>query len=212
MDTDDFITMLARGAQVQPRAHATPAWIPVSAAAALSALLMAVLFGVNANLMLLAATPLFWVKLAFVGALAATGWRMLAVASIPGARFGALPWLLVLSGAFIAAAAAITLSGVPEGARAAQVWGATWRTCPFIIALLSLPLFAAMLHTMRARAPTRLTLGGAIAGFTSGAVAATLYCLHCPEMAPGFVVVWYVLGMLIPTVAGALLGRFVLAW
>ncbi len=212
MDTDDFITLLARGAQTQARARATPAWIPVGLAAALSTLLMASVFGINANLMLLAATPLFWVKLAFVTMLAVTGWRMLVVASIPGARFGALPYLLIAAAAFIAVAAAVTLAGAGDGARAVQVWGATWRTCPFIIALLALPLFAAMLHTLRERAPTRLTLGGAIAGFTSGAMAATLYCLHCPEMAPGFVAVWYVLGMLIPTVAGALLGRVVLAW
>ncbi|HWT72548.1 MAG TPA: NrsF family protein, partial [Oxalicibacterium sp.] len=38
------------------------------------------------------------------------------------------------------------------------------------------------------------------------------YCLHCPELAAPFVGFWYVLGMLIPTAAGALLGPRVLRW
>ncbi|MDQ2821723.1 MAG: DUF1109 domain-containing protein, partial [Pseudomonadota bacterium] len=39
-----------------------------------------------------------------------------------------------------------------------------------------------------------------------------VYCLHCPEMSPVFVGTWYVLGMLVPALAGALLGPKVLAW
>jgi hypothetical protein len=54
-------------------------------------------------------------------------------------------------------------------------------------------------------------LAGAVAGLASGAAAA-VYCLHCPEMSAAFVGFWYLLGMLVPTVAGALLGPRVLAW
>jgi hypothetical protein len=43
-------------------------------------------------------------------------------------------------------------------------------------------------------------------------VGATVYCLHCPEMAAPFVSVWYLLGMLIPAVVGAACGRRVLRW
>ena len=46
-----------------------------------------------------------------------------------------------------------------------------------------------------------------------GQVAATLaYSLHCPEMSVAFWAVWYVLGMLIPTAVGALLGPRLLRW
>ena len=38
------------------------------------------------------------------------------------------------------------------------------------------------------------------------------YTLHCPELAPAFVAVWYVLGMLIPAAAGALLAPRLLRW
>jgi hypothetical protein len=41
---------------------------------------------------------------------------------------------------------------------------------------------------------------------------ALAYALHCPEVAAPFLGVWYVAGMLIPTIAGALLGPIVLRW
>jgi hypothetical protein len=81
-----------------------------------------------------------------------------------------------------------------------------------LIAALSLPIFAATLTGMRAMAPTRLRLAGAAAGFTAGAAAATIYCLHCPEMASPFIAFWYLLGVLLPAAVGALIGPRVLAW
>lgn len=65
---------------------------------------------------------------------------------------------------------------------------------------------------MRSLAPTSLPLAGAAAGLLAGSVGALVYCLHCPEMGAPFIGTWYLLGMLIPTAAGALLGRFVLRW
>ena len=78
--------------------------------------------------------------------------------------------------------------------------------------MLSLPLLAAALHILRGRAPTRLRLAGAAAGFAAGGAAAVVYCLHCPEMSPAFVGFWYLLGVLIPTALGAALGPRALAW
>ena len=49
--------------------------------------------------------------------------------------------------------------------------------------------------------------------WTIAAVVATaVYALHCPEMAAPFLATWYLAGMLIPTVAGALLGPRLLRW
>jgi hypothetical protein len=36
--------------------------------------------------------------------------------------------------------------------------------------------------------------------------------VHCPEMAAPFLGFWYILGMLIPTAVGALLGNRLLRW
>ena len=77
---------------------------------------------------------------------------------------------------------------------------------------LSLPLFASTLWALKGLAPTRLALAGASAGLLSGALGALVYSLHCPESAAPFLAVWYVLGIAIPTLAGALLGPRVLRW
>jgi len=78
--------------------------------------------------------------------------------------------------------------------------------------VLSLPVFVVAIGLLRRMAPTRLRLAGAAAGFVSGAVGALVYSLHCPELAAAFLSVWYALGMLIPTVVGALLGPRLLRW
>lgn len=211
MNTNDLIATLAADAPVR-RPSVAALTLPLLAATGLSLAILLVALGINADLTELAGSGLFWLKCAFVGSLALIGQRAARVAGVPGARFLVLPWLLAILLMLIAAAAAVTLADAEAGNRARQVWGSTWRTCPFLIALLSLPIFGAMMYRLRAMAPTRLRLAGATAGFAAGALAALLYCLHCPELAPSFVAVWYGLGILIPTVAGAAIGRTVLAW
>lgn len=109
------------------------------------------------------------------------------------------------------AAAAVLFDAEPTQ-RADLILGTTWKTCPFNIALISLPLLAATLWTMKGLAPTRLTLAGAGAGLLAGALSALVYALHCPESAVPFIGIWYVLGIAMPTLAGALLGPRVLRW
>ena len=65
---------------------------------------------------------------------------------------------------------------------------------------------------MKGLAPTRLRWAGAAAGLLAGAGGALVYALHCPEMAAPFIGIWYLLGMLIPTTIGALVGPRVLRW
>ena len=108
--------------------------------------------------------------------------------------------------------AAVVLGNAAPAQRVDLVFGDTWKYCPFNIALISLPLFAAALWAMKGLAPTRLVLAGASAGLLAGALGALVYALHCPESAAPFLAVWYVLGIAIPTLAGAVLGPRVLRW
>jgi hypothetical protein len=213
MKTDDLITMLANGPDVGVAARPLRVTaLPLLAGLLASALLMRFLLGVHPNLAGELLMPAFWVKLAFSGALAWSGWLAVKRLSAPGARIGALP--LWLGGPVVVlwcAAAVLLLQAAPE-TRPGLFWGSTWRYCPTLIAILSLPLFVAALHVMRGLAPTRLRLAGAAAGFAAGAAAAVLYCLHCPEMSAVFIGFWYLLGMLAPAALGALIGPRVLAW
>jgi len=213
MKTDDLISMLARGADpVEPHAMRRRYAAALGWGAFGATLLMAVFLGVRPDLADAALQAVFWVKLAFPAAL--LGGALLAALRLsrPGVRLGgaaaaiAAPVLAMwlLSGA--------VLLGAPPAERAQMVFGETWASCPFTIALLSAPLFAALLWAMKGLAPTRLALAGGTAGLLSGATGALIYALHCTEMAPPFLGIWYLLGMLIPAALGALLGPRVLRW
>ena len=117
-----------------------------------------------------------------------------------------------MPGLAVWAGGALVLLSAPLAQRLPLLMGISWRSCPFNIALLSIPLFIGIFWAVRGMAPTRLRLTGAIAGLLAGATATMVYCLHCPEMGVPFWAVWYFLGILIPAAAGLLLGPRLLRW
>ncbi len=213
MKTDDLIDMLATGPDVAVKRVAPGRNVLlVLGALLLSGILMAVTLGVREDLAQEAMLPAFWLKVAFSLALALAGWRATRRLSAPGARTAILPLLVAAPVVLIWVIATFAMVQAAPEARAELFWGSTWRYCPLLIAIMSMPVFAATMTIMRQLAPTRLRLAGAAAGLASGAAAAVVYCLHCPEMSAAFVGFWYLLGMLVPTAIGALLGPRVLAW
>jgi hypothetical protein len=92
------------------------------------------------------------------------------------------------------------------------VLGSSWQSCPVNITLLSLPALVLLLAIARSLAPTRPRLAGGAIGLLAGALGTLVYLLHCPELQAPFVATWYVLGMAIPAVLGALVGPRALAW
>jgi hypothetical protein len=213
MKTDDLIDMLATGPDVAlARRSAARHALLLAAALGLSGVLMALTLGVRPQLAQAAMDPAFWLKVVFSVALGGAGWFATRRLALPGAPIATAPLLIAVPVLVIWAAAAWVMMQATPDARAALFWGSTWRYCPVLISLMSLPVFAVALRIMRELAPTRLRLAGAAAGLASGGAAAAVYCLHCPEMSPAFVGFWYLLGMLVPTAMGAVLGPRVLAW
>ncbi|MBI2319031.1 MAG: DUF1109 domain-containing protein [Betaproteobacteria bacterium] len=213
MKTDDLIAMLATGAgaaksNTAARRYAAATGVGACAAA----LLMAALLGVRPDLSQAVLLPMFWVKIAFVGALAAASLVAVLRLSRPGVRLAWASEALAAPVLALWALAALVLAQADAAERTQLLLGQTWRTCPFLLALLSAPAFAALLWAMKGMAPTRLALAGAAAGLLSGAVAALAYSLHCPELEAPFIGIWYLIGMLIPATAGALLGPRLLRW
>jgi hypothetical protein len=180
--------------------------------AAGATLLVAVILGVRPDLVAVAATPIFWAKIALplllmIGALV-TSTRLARPGVAPGGG-----WLLIgLPVAAVWVATLYVLASAPADERIAMVLGKTWRVCPFNIAMLSVPGFIAVFWALKGLAPTRLAMTGAVGGLLAGSTATLAYCLHCPEMGIPFWGIWYVLGMLVPTVIGALLGPRLLRW
>lgn len=213
MKTDDLISMLAAGAGPVAGGESRRRFAAALAGGTIGALLILSLYlGINQGIAQMAQAPMFWTKLAYCAALALAALALAARLGRPGARIGAVAAVLAAPLLAMWLLAAVALFGATGAERESLVFGTTWRACPFNIALLSLPLFAALLWAMKGLAPTRPALAGAAAGLLSGAAAAVLYCLHCPELGAPFLSLWYPLGMLIPAAAGALLGPHVLRW
>ena len=92
------------------------------------------------------------------------------------------------------------------------IYGQTWKVCSTLILTLSIPFFIAIFWALRdsaAIAPKRI---GFTAGVSAGALAASIYCLHCPEMSPVFIGLWYLLSVLISGVVGSFVGQRILRW
>jgi hypothetical protein len=213
MKTDDLIDMLASGPDVRAEpANPMRTALPLAAGTAGSVVLMLASLGLRADLAPALAGGAFWTKFLFAAALTSSATFAVRRLAVPGGRVSGVPLWVGLPVFALWGIAVAVLWQAPPAARAALVWGSTWRVCPFLIALIALPVFAAVLAVLRQRAPTRLRLAGASAGLAAGALAALIYCLHCPETSPAFVGVWYVLGILIPTGAGAVIGPRVLGW
>ncbi|CAN7257623.1 DUF1109 domain-containing protein [Acidovorax sp. LjRoot118] len=213
MRTEELIQLLATDAGPVPARDIEQRFALASLAGIAGAgVLMAAVFGVRHDLVQTMGLPMFWGKLVFAAALAAAGMALLRRMARPGMAVGHAAALLAVPPLVLWAMAAGTLSQAEPAERMALILGSTWRSCPFNIALLSVPAFIASFWALKGAAPTRLAWAGAGAGLLSGALGALVYALHCPEMASPFLAVWYLAGMALPTALGAVLGPRLLRW
>lgn len=213
MRTDQLIDMLARDPEPVPpgavrRRHA----LALGWGLAGSAVLMAVFLGVRPDLREASQQSMFWMKLALPLALLAASVVGATRLSRPGIALGRVAAAIPLPILAVWALAAVVLIGAAPAERVVLLFGRTWNSCPFNIALLSAPFFVGAFWAMKGLAPTRPAVAGGFAGLMAGAAGALVYCLHCPEMSPAFLGTWYLLGMAIPAAAGAILGPRLLRW
>lgn len=213
MKTDDFIGMLASGiTPVDRHALAKRFGVAVLAGLVVATLLVAIILGVRPDLATVAATPIFWAKIAFPLCLMIGALGVVMRLARPGLTPGSGKLLIATAIVAVWAGALYVLVAAAPDTRVPVILGKTWRVCALNIALLSIPGFIAVFWALRGLAPTRLRLAGACGGLLAGAMAALAYSLHCPEMEVPFWGAWYLLGMLVPTVIGALLGPRWLRW
>jgi hypothetical protein len=213
MKTDDLIVVLARHPEAVDPRSATWRLALGAVFSVVAAIPLALgLLGVNPALAANASMPMFWLKLAFVAAIATAGWQLVGRLARPGASVGRAAGALVAPVLAMGGLAALVLAAAGPHERLPLVLGSSWNSCPFNIALLAAPALALLLVIVRTLAPTRLRLAGAGTGLLAGALGALAYVLHCPELEAPFLAVWYLLGMLIPAGVGALVGPRVLRW
>jgi len=211
--TDEFVSLLATGTDAVDASAPTRRYVAAIAGGTVVATVLMVLWlDVRPTLARDATLPMFWVKELFCVALVAAGLFAVARHSRPGAAVGRVG---PLAGAPILAMwllAVVVLALAEPEDRSDLIRGVSWTECPYNIAILSAPVFAAIVWAMRGFAPTHLRWAGAAAGFAAGAIGAFAYTLHCPELDAPFLALWYVAGILIPTVVGAVAGPRLLRW
>lgn len=211
--TDELITLLASGLEPadcgRPSRRLLAGWAMGSGA---SLLVLAGVLRFNPALPREVLIPMFWARAAFCASLALMALVAVRRLGQPGARLGVVPYGLALPVAAMWLAAITELVGDPAANRIPLMLGHTAYVYPWLIALLAVPLFIALIWALQSAAPTHLRLAGGAAGLAAGAGGALMYTLHCPELAPPLLALWYVLGMLIPAGIGAGLGPRVLRW
>ncbi|MCR8960859.1 DUF1109 domain-containing protein [Variovorax sp. S2] len=213
MKTDDLVAMLATGAAPAPRrAAGRRLALAVLAGVPLSFAILFTEYGVRRDLVQAMFWPMFWVKVLFPLCIAAAAFvavQRLARPGVPVRRAWigiAVPLLVVW------VLAAMSWFNAPPEERMPLLMGESWRICAVSIGLMALPVFAAALVALRGLAPTRPALAGAAAGGLAGGVGAAVYALHCMELTAPFLAVWYVSGIAVPVVLGAVLGPRLLRW
>lgn len=213
MKTDQLIDLLAEGAQPVPARMALRrmTWalafgLPISAA------MVALDYGIRPDLAQVVLLPMFWVKLLFPVVLAVAGFIACERLGRPGVQLRGLRYAFALPVAALWLLAAFVLLNAPVAERIPLVLGQTWRSCVFNIFLIAIPIFVATLLVQRSLAPTRPATAGAAAGTWAGGAAAAVYALHCPELQAPFLAVWYVAGIALTALVGALVGKFALKW
>lgn len=212
MRTTDLVELLARDTSAIPPGAATRKLLTALAVGGAATFALVALWLRCQPLKEAAWQPWFWMKAGYTGLLTVAAAIAVKRLSSPGTRLGAAPvvgLLIVLAMASLGAGQ--LLAAAPAG-RLGLWLGQTWKVCSPLILLLALPIYGCLIVALRALAPTRPALTGAAAGLTAGALAATLYGLHCPEQAAAFVATWYTLGIAAAAAVGALLGRRLLRW
>lgn len=213
MKTDDLIDLLASDTvPVQRHVAARRLALGLLVAVPASVLLMSAVLGVNPALRAYLAQPMFWVKFGAPLLMALLALPLVARLGRPGVdtRAAWAAWAAPIG--LLWALGLVALLQAPASEVPMLVLSRTWRVCAENIAMLSLPVFLAAIWVLRSLAPVRPSLAGAGAGALGGAAGAAVYALHCPELAAPFIAIWYVLGMLLHVVAGALAGPRLLRW
>lgn len=213
MNTDDLILQLSQNARPVQREAVTKRLIAgIAFGAAMSAAFVIGWLGPRDDLAVAVHRSSYWIKWAYTLSLSAAAIAITAQLARPDTGRPRGMWLLAVPVLLLAGVGSLELARTPRSDWLAMWLGQSWSWCPWLVLIFSVPIFLGLLWSFRRLAPTRLRAAGAAAGLTAGACAASVYCLHCPEVSAVFVLTWYSFGILLATLLGTLLGPRLLRW
>jgi hypothetical protein len=184
----------------------------ISTGVVVSVALVGVLLGYRPDMATASLTPIFWIKLLYVGGIGGLSLWATGRLSRPGSRAGdAIMWL-PLPVLVMASLAALALMASPAAARPHLIMGFSARVAPWRILAAGIPPLVGLVWAVRGLAPTRLVFAGTMVGTAAGGFGAASYAMHCSESAAPFILIWYTLGVLACGSLGAVLGPRLLRW
>jgi hypothetical protein len=130
----------------------------------------------------------------------------------PDAASGLWGWALLIAPLLLVAGSSADMIASPTNLWMTKLIGANAAACVALILLLSIVPLAALLSALSQGAPAEPGVTGAVAGIVAGALAATLYAMHCTDDSPLFVATWYTIAIGIMALAGSVLGKRLLRW
>lgn len=213
MNTDQLIDSLTSNIKpVRRSAMSVRLAIGLLIGALISAGLVVATLGARPDLMVAMGGFAFWMKWSYTLSLSVIAIYATARLARPDPGNLRALWLIAIPVTLLAGVGVLELMHTPSSEWLAMWLGHNWSKCPWLVFGLAMPIFIGLLWSFRRLAPTRLRAAGAAAGLAAGAFAATVYCLHCPEVSAIFVLTWYSLGILLAASLGALIGPRVLRW
>ena len=213
MNTDDLVRHLATDTRpVARNSVARRLVIGMAIGGVGSAILIQIALGFRPDLAAAMRGASFWMKWGYTFSLAIVALMTTAQLARPDAGPLRGLWLILIPVVLLAGVGMLELVRTPSSQWLSMWLGHSWKSCPWLVLSLSAPIFAGLLWSFRRLAPTRLRAAGAAAGLSAGAFAATVYCLHCPEVSAILVLTWYSLGIVLATLLGMLVGPRLLRW
>ncbi len=195
MSIDRLVDRLSGGLKPVRRRRATRDALVLLALGAVQLGLFAQFGGMRHDMPAAMGRPSFWWKLSSLGLIATVG-GVVAVLSLDPARSPrrGLRWVAALAGACLLAGWGLDAARDGWPALAARVRWREGLECAGQMALLSLPLAAALGLLMRRGAPTDLGGTALGAGAAAAAWGAFVFVFACPYDDPLYVAIWYCVG------------------
>jgi hypothetical protein len=213
MQTEELIKSLSQNLPPMPAQALQRNLLQGIALGALATLVIFVIgYGTRADLATAIKDASTLMKLTYGMSMALFAWVLCEKLARPGVNLKHLVWMPLLPVLLLASIAVVATVKAPPELRHTMLYGHSSLYCPFNIALLSLPVFAMLIRSLRRAAPTQLRLTASVAGLLSGGIATLFYSLYCNENTVQFVTAWYTAGMLLPAAYGFVFGHKLLRW
>ena len=212
MDTEQLIRSLAADNPHRARPVGFVLALTLLAATPVSLGIFMMELGVRPDVMTAMHNPFFDLKFVITLALAISAIVVGLHLSRPEASLKGWAWLLLIPAGLVAAGIGSEMMMPQRLPMMTRLIGNNSRVCMTAIPIMSLPILAAALFSLRHGAPAQPAITGAIAGLISAGLAATLYAAHCTDDSPLFVATWYSIATALVVAVGALAGGRVLRY